>query len=174
LTSFADDGRSGRTGRSRPNPEEALRRLDAGEADVLVATRLDRLGRSVIDLGRLLDRSSRGGWSITLLDGVGLDTTTANGKLVGRILCSVAEWESDMIGERTRAALVVKKAEAVRLGRPGTIPPDVRKRIVRERRAGRSLQAIADGLATDGIPTVQGGRWQRGTVHAVAQQEEVW
>ncbi len=69
------------------------------------------------------------------------------------------------ISERTRAALALKRAQGVRLGRPPTMSPHAIERIRRERAAGRSLAAIADGLNADRIPTAQGGRrWYPATV----------
>ncbi len=81
---------------------------------------------------------------------------------------AVAEWEREMIGVRTRDALAVKRSEGVQLGRPRVLPDDVRRRIRRERKRGRTLQAIADRLNADHVPTGHGGsRWYASTVHAV-------
>ena len=72
------------------------------------------------------------------------------------------------MSQRTKDALAVKRAQGVRLGRPSTLPPEVVERIVRERREGSSLSAIADGLVADGVSTAQGGAtWWPATIRKV-------
>lgn len=67
-----------------------------------------------------------------------------------------------------KEALAVKRAQGVRLGRRSTLPDATAARIVAERAAGRTLQAIADGLSADGVETGQGGqRWYASSVRAV-------
>ena len=135
----------------------ALAMLRNGAADVLVALKLDRVGRDVRDLLSLVAAADAEGWGLALLD-LDLDTTTAAGKLVLTMMAAVAEWESNVIAERTRAALQTKKAQGVRLGRPVEVPPDVAADIARHRAAGLSLTATADLLNADGVPTPRGGR----------------
>jgi DNA invertase Pin-like site-specific DNA recombinase len=89
------------------------------------------------------------------------------------MFASVARFERDRISERTREALAVKRAQGVRLGRPSTLPLGTVTRIVAERDAGSSLRAIADGLASDGVPTAQGGRaWHASTVRKVLASQQ--
>lgn len=92
-----------------------------------------------------------------------VDTTTPGGKLVANVMASVAEWERETIGARTRDALPTKRVQGVRLGRPRTLPLEVLQRIVAERAGGRTMRAIAEGLTTDGVPTAQGGVWRPGS-----------
>jgi len=88
---------------------------------------------------------------------------------MAQILSVFAELERRLIGERTKAALAVKRAQGVRLGRPRTLPDKVVNRIVRERANGRTWTAIADGLEADRVATAQGGlRWYPATVRSVA------
>jgi hypothetical protein len=63
---------------NRPAPVAALSRMDKGEADVLMVSKLDRLSRSVKDFGALLDRAGKRKWSVLCLD-LGVDTTTPVG-----------------------------------------------------------------------------------------------
>jgi DNA invertase Pin-like site-specific DNA recombinase len=81
------------------------------------------------------------------------------------VLATFAPCERRSISERTRAALALKRAQGVRLGRPPQMSQYAIERIRRERAAGRSLAAIANGLNADRIPTAQGGRrWYPATV----------
>ena len=151
----------------RQGGNHALSLLADGAADVLMATRLDRLSRSVPDFVALMDLSQRDGFALVVSD-MDIDTTTPNGRLVATLLSAVAQWEREMIAARTAEALAVKKAQGFRLGRPVALPEEVRARIGVEREAGETLQAIADGLNRDGIPLAQGGsQWRHSTVSAV-------
>ena len=144
----------------------------SGDADVLVAAKLDRLSRSVVDFGELLCEASDHDYAVTVLD-PDVDLSTPNGRLVARVICSVAEWEREMISARTREALAVKKAQGVKLGRPTSIAQDVAERILCERRSGHSLEAIADSLNADGVPTPRGGvRWRPSSIQRIAARLE--
>lgn len=152
----------------RPGIADALDRLASGDADALIASKLDRLSRSVLDFASLLERSQGEGWGLVLLD-LDLDTTKPAGRLVAHVMAAVAAFERDRIAERTREALAAVKARGVRLGRPPVLSKDVVARIKKERTKGASLQAIADGLNDEGVPTAHGGRrWWPSTVGRVA------
>jgi DNA invertase Pin-like site-specific DNA recombinase len=164
-----DNGRSGTTMAKRPGLAYALDLLARGQADALVVTKLDRLARSVVDLGRMMELAKAQGWSIVILD-MGIDTTTANGELVANVVAAIGQWEARMIAERTREAMAVKRSRGERVGRPRTLPAEVRDRIGRRRADGLSLRAIAAELNADQVPTAQGGRsWHASTVKAVLE-----
>jgi DNA invertase Pin-like site-specific DNA recombinase len=166
-----DGGASGRSLDGRPGLSAALSAVAAGEADVVVVAKLDRLSRSLIDFAGLLERARREGWAVVALD-LGVDTTTPAGELVANVMAAVAQWERRVIGERTKAALAVRRAEGVRLGRPCSIPDSIRARILDERAHGLTLRAIAAGLDRHGIPTSRGGaRWHPETIRQVVRQE---
>lgn len=169
LVGIEEDVASGRSTRRRPGLDRALARLEDG-AEVLVVAKLDRLSRSVIDFAQLVERSRREGWTLAVLD-IGVDMTTPNGRLVGGILSQVAQWERELIGERTKATLAEVKAAGVRVGRPPAVPPEVVRRIRRRRKAGWSLPRIADALTREGTATAHGGeRWWPSTVSAVLRR----
>lgn len=137
--------------------------------DVLVAAKLDRIGRSALDVLGLADRAEREGWSLIVLD-LGLDTTTPVGRFTLTALAGVAQLERDLIGQRTREALAERKRAGARLGGPVVLSDEVRTRVVAEREAGRSFRAIADRLTVEGVPTARGGqRWYASTAQAVAR-----
>lgn len=96
----------------RPGLQEALGRLDSGEADALLVVKLDRLTRSVKDLGTLLDRYfGRQDGPALMVVAEQVDTRSAGGRLVLNVLMSVAQWEREAIGERTSAAMRHKAAQ---------------------------------------------------------------
>ena len=164
---LTDAGASGKSLSGRPALAEALALVESGEADVLAVAKLDRLSRSLLDFAGLMARAQRDGWGLLALD-VDVDTTTPSGRLVANVMASVAEWERETIGQRTKDALAVKRAQGVRLGRPTSLSADVVARIVAERAAGRTMTAIADRLNAEGVPTARGGvRWYQSTVRAV-------
>jgi DNA invertase Pin-like site-specific DNA recombinase len=76
---------------------------------------------------------------------------------MAQVLAFFAELERRLIGERTKAALAVRRAEGIRLGRPSNLPADLIARIVELRKSGRTLRSISDQLNEEGVPTSQGG-----------------
>ena len=104
---------------NRPGIQKVLKQLERGEADALVVAKLDRLTRSVRDLGMLVENyfSEGNPWSL-LSVGDSIDTRTASGRLVLNVLGSVSQWEREAIGERTREALAIVKAQGFKLGHP--------------------------------------------------------
>jgi DNA invertase Pin-like site-specific DNA recombinase len=166
LEIIEEPGVSGST-LARPALTEALRRLENGEAEVLMVNRLDRLTRSVRDFGELAERARKKGWKIVCLD-LGVDTTTPSGELVAHVVAASAQYERRLIGLRTKEALAAKKAAGVRLGRPPVITPEVIGRVKSLRDDGLSLRAIAARLTGDGVPTARGnGAWSHATVQAL-------
>ena len=156
----------------RPGIRAALEVLEKGDAKALVAAKLDRLSRSMVDFTRLMAVAQKQGWALVALD-CAVDTTTPSGEAMAHMLATFAQFERQLIGQRTRDALAVKKAQGVRLGRPPALPPKVVRRVLRERKAGKSLAAIAEELNADRVPTAQGGeRWHPSTVAYVAKRAE--
>jgi DNA invertase Pin-like site-specific DNA recombinase len=170
LEVVVDAGLSGKDMR-RPALVDALDRLDRGQADVLLATKLDRVSRSVADFARLLDRAHSHGWRVVLLD-LGVDTATPAGEFVANTLASAAQYERRLISQRTKDGLAAKRAAGVRLGRPAQLDREIVARIVRERAEGRSLPKIAAGLSADSIPTARGGKWYPSTIAAVLNGQD--
>lgn len=170
LVTIYQDVASGRSMNRRPELRKALADLKAHRADALVVAKLDRLSRSMMDFSATLEKASRQNWALVALD-FDLDTSTPSGELVANVMASVAQWERRIIGQRTREGLAVKRSQGVRLGRPRTIPPEIERRIVRRRQAGKSFQAIADELTAAGVPTPTGGAaWSWGTVERVVRR----
>jgi DNA invertase Pin-like site-specific DNA recombinase len=156
----------------RPGVQEALRALEAGEAKALVVAKLDRLSRSMLDFAALMATAQKQSWALVALD-CAVDTSTPAGEAMAHVLATFAQFERRLISQRTREALAVKREQGVVLGRPTSVDDALVRRIVRERRRGRSFRAIADTLNVDGVPTGQRGkRWYAATVRAVALRAE--
>ena len=156
----------------RPGIQAALEALQAGDAKALVAAKLDRLSRSMIDFTAPMATAQKQGWALVALD-CAVDTTTPAGEAMANVLATFAQFERRLISQRTREALAVKRSQGVRLGRPSTMPRTVVNRIKRERAKGKSFAAIADGLNREGVPTAQGGkRWYPATVRYLTSQGE--
>ena len=154
----------------RPGLQAALEACRSGEMSGIVVAKLDRLSRSIVDFGHLLEEASRKRYNVVACD-LGLDISTPQGELVANVIASVAQWERKIIGVRTKEALDIKRSQGVRLGRPPTLPTRVVRRIQREHEKGKTFAAIADGLNEAGVPTAQGGRrWYPATVRAVVMR----
>jgi DNA invertase Pin-like site-specific DNA recombinase len=163
---ITDAGASGKS-LNRPGIQRALSMLASGQASTLLVTKLDRLSRSVPDFASLIERANREGWSLVALD-LGVDTTTAAGKMVANVMMAIAEWERETISERTRVALAAASARGTKLGRPVRTTPEVREFIAQARQQGYTLSAIADTLTNKGVPTAQGGiKWYPSTISAI-------
>ncbi|PUA82191.1 recombinase family protein [Nocardioides currus] len=169
---MSDEGYSAKN-LSRPAIATALDMLRKGQASVLVVSKLDRLSRSLLDFATLMDRARREGWELVVLD-LAIDTTVPSGQLMANVMAAFAEYERQLIGARTSAALQQLKAQGKRLGRPRTLPAEVTARIVAARSEGQTLAAIAEGLNRDGVATARGGaRWYPSTVRAVLSSADL-
>ena len=167
LVAIHQDVASGRSLERRPGLANALASIAVGEASGLVVAKLDRLSRSVIDAAQTIEQARREGWNLVALD-LGVDFSTAAGEAMAHMTAVFAQLERRLIGERTRAALAVRKAQGVRLGRPPELPPGVRRHIVTLRRGGAGWSVIAEQLNRDQVPTAHGGsQWYPATVRAV-------
>jgi len=152
---------------NRPGMTAALEAVESGQAGAIVAAKLDRLSRSLADFAGLMARAQERRWNLVALD-LGIDLSTAPGEFLASVMAAAAQWERRIIGQRTRDALAMKKAQGVRLGRPRTLPEDVRARIVAERDGGAGWSSIARGLENDGTATAQGGAcWHPATVRSI-------
>ena len=128
-------------------------------AEGLVVAKLDRFSRSLLDFAALMERARKRGWNAIALD-LGVDTSTPSGEMMAPVLAIFAQFERRLIGQRTKDALAVKRAQGVRLGRPRKMSEDTVERIRELRRLGMSHSDIAHELNAEGSPTATGrGRW---------------
>lgn len=116
-------------------------RLESG--DVLVVTKLDRLGRNAMDVRATVEALADEGVRVHCLALGGVDLTSAAGKMTMGVIAAVAEFERDLLIERTQAGLKRAKASGKRLGRPPTLSQEQREAVLRKRSQGISLGVLA-------------------------------
>jgi DNA invertase Pin-like site-specific DNA recombinase len=139
---FLDEGVSGAKA-SRPQLDRCLDYLRPG--DVLVVTKLDRLGRSVRNLIELAEKLREHGIDLVATQQQ-IDTTTSTGKLLFTMLAAIAEFERDLIRERTSDGLAAARAHGHVGGRPTTITQDVVDLALARKGRGESTTQIARSL----------------------------
>jgi DNA invertase Pin-like site-specific DNA recombinase len=116
---IVDAGESAKT-LNRPGLQRALSMLKTGQAEALLVVKLDRLTRSVKDLGTLIETYFTPGKAALMSVGEQIDTRSAAGRLVLNILASVSQWEREIIGERTSVAIKHKQSKGEYIG--GYVP----------------------------------------------------
>jgi len=139
---FIDEGVSG-VKASRPQLDVCLDYLRKG--DVLVVTKLDRLGRSVKNLIELINLLAEKGIDLLVLH-QGIDTTTAAGKFMFHVLAAVAEFERDLISERTLDGLKAARAQGKVGGRKPAVTQDVLDLALARKARGMGVGEIAREL----------------------------
>jgi len=187
---FTDAGISGKRTSNRPALQHALSEACHEKGRVLIVYSLSRLARSTRDAINIAERLEKAGCDLVSLTEK-IDTTTASGKMVFRMLAVLAEFERDLISERTTTALRHKAARGERVGqiRYGQRLDDTTARltddaaeqqtigeITRLRASGASWRCIAVELNRRGITTKKGRAWSWhtarhvGLAHAAEQQ----
>ncbi len=171
----------------RPGLQRALAMLKKKQAEGLIVSKLDRLSRSVKDWNNLIDGyfgEKAGKQLFSVADSI--DTRTAAGRLVLNVLMSVAQWEREAIGERTKDALRHKRNIGQRVGKVpfgSTLARDGKTLVpvpgeqqtialIRQLRAGgQTLRHIAGELDRRGIPTKEGnGKWTHTAVGRILKR----
>ncbi|MDF2493890.1 recombinase family protein [Sphingomonas sp.] len=111
--------------------------------DVLIVTKLDRLGRNAMDVRATVERLANGGVHVHCLQLGGTDLTSAAGKMIMAVICAMAEFERDLLVERTQAGLARAKTEGKVLGRPQALTKEQQDTVRARRAAGASLGVLA-------------------------------
>jgi len=187
---FADEGISGGT-MERPGLQAALRALQRGRANTLVVVKLDRLTRSVKDLCTLVDEYfAKDQYDLISVCGM-INTHTAAGRLMMLNLANYAQYERELISERTREAMQHMKAQGVRLGvapygyrhsqrlddkgRRILEPVEEEQAVIRQvatwRSDGRDFKAIAARLQSQGILSRRGRPWTPSVLSLILERE---
>ena len=111
--------------------------------DVLIVTKLDRLGRNAMDVRATVERLAEMQVRVHCLALGGVDLTSAAGKMTMAVIAAVAEFERDLLVERTQAGLSRAKAQGKKLGRPASLSPENQEAIRNRRSKGESLGVLA-------------------------------
>ena len=145
-----------------------IERIAAGDASCLVVTGLQRLSRSVAELGTIVQWLERNEVRLVAVE-LDLDTASPGGHTTARALASVAGMEHERLSERTRKGLAAARAKRRSSSAGGPDWDAIRKRIANMRADGMTLQAIADTLNKEGVPTQRGGaKWRPSSVQTAA------
>lgn len=130
----------------RPGFAKLLDRMEEG--DVLIVTKLDRLGRNAMDVRATVEGLAERGIRVHCLALGGVDLTSAAGRMTMQVLNAVAEFERDLLIERTHAGIARAKAEGKAMGRPSALSDQQRADVLRELDAGASVAALARQFGT--------------------------
>jgi putative DNA-invertase from lambdoid prophage Rac len=125
----------------RPGFAKLVDRMEAG--DVLVVTKLDRLGRNAMDVRATVEALAATGIKVHCLALGGQDLTSSAGKLTMQIIAAVAEFERDLIIERTQAGQARARAEGKHMGRPAKTSPAQREAIRKALDNGATVTGVA-------------------------------
>jgi DNA invertase Pin-like site-specific DNA recombinase len=158
---WIDDPAVSGTKSSRPGLNKALMLLDAGEYAGIVASRLDRLARSTLHFAELVKRAEKGGWNIVVLN-ADIDLKSSTGRLLVNLLASIAEFEHDLIVERTKEGLAAAKEKGILPGpKPSALDVATIDRLLELDAQDARDTAIAHALTVEGYPLPSGvpGIW---------------
>ncbi|KVL32490.1 recombinase family protein [Burkholderia sp. MSMB1835] len=125
----------------RPGFAELLLRMEEG--DVLIVTKLDRLGRNAMDVRATVEALAKRGIRIHCLALGGVDLTSAAGRMTMQVLNAVAEFERDLLIERTQAGITRAKAEGKAMGRPPALSKRQQIEVRQQLANGASVASLA-------------------------------
>lgn len=123
-----------------------MNKLEAG--DILIVTKLDRLGRNAMDVRATVEALTAMGVKVHCLALGGMDLTSAAGKMTMGVINAMAEFERDLLIERTHAGLSRAKAEGKTLGRPQSLSEPEMASVRQRLEAGEAVAAVARDLKT--------------------------
>ena len=125
----------------RPQFAKLLDRLEDG--DILVVTKLDRLGRSATDVRMTVEKLTKANVRVHCLALGGADLTSAAGKMTMQVLAAVAEFERDLLIERTRSGLARAVSEGKQVGRPSALDKKAAEQVLARLAKGETVSALA-------------------------------
>ncbi|OKP76042.1 hypothetical protein BTE77_17225 [Ensifer adhaerens] len=128
----------------RPGFQKLLMRLETG--DRLVVSKFDRLGRNAVDVKRTVTALTQAGVEVHCLALPNIDLSTAVGGMLLNIISAFAEFELDLLKERTNAGLERAKAQGKAFGRPRSLTDEQKAQIEVQLRAGATISALAKKL----------------------------
>jgi putative DNA-invertase from lambdoid prophage Rac len=132
--------------KERPGFIKLIDRMEPG--DVLVVTKLDRLGRNAMDVRATVEQLASSGVRVHCLALGGVDLTNPAGKMTMQVIAAVAEFERDLLIERTQSGIIRAKAAGKQFGRPPVLNAEERVAVVERLDAGASIAEIAREFKT--------------------------
>lgn len=123
-----------------------LEKMEPG--DILVVTKLDRLGRDASDVSKTIAKLEEMKIKVHCLALGGMDLTSSSGKLTMGVLNTVAQFERDLLIERTQSGLSRAKSQGVKLGRPSILSNDQKNQVIQRIQSGLSISAVAREFKT--------------------------
>ncbi|CAI1146218.1 MULTISPECIES: recombinase family protein [Serratia] len=130
----------------RPGFTRLLDRMENG--DVLIVTKLDRLGRNAMDVRKTVEQLANTEIRVHCLALGGVDLTSPAGRMTMQVIAAVAEFERDLLLERTHSGISRAKASGKRFGRPPVLNEGQRQGVIDRLRNGVSISAIAREFST--------------------------
>jgi putative DNA-invertase from lambdoid prophage Rac len=118
------------------------------QGDVLVVTKLDRLGRNAMDVRATVEQLATSGIRVHCLALGGVDLTSPAGKMTMQVIAAVAEFERDLLIERTQSGIVRAKAAGKRFGRRPSLDADQQAAVVERLDAGESIAKVSREFKT--------------------------
>lgn len=132
--------------KERPGFAKLIERMEPG--DVLVVTKLDRLGRNAMDVRATVEQLAAIGVRVHCLALGGVDLTSPAGKMTMQVIAAVAEFERDLLIERTTAGLVRARAAGKRFGRPPALDDAKKAAVIELLATGMSVSELARDFKT--------------------------
>ena len=126
-----------------------LDKMESG--DVLIVTKMDRLGRNAIDVASTVSKLAEMGIKVHCLALGGVDLTSPAGQLTMGVINAVAQFERDLLIERTNAGLARAKSEGKRFGRPPTLSPQQQNDALERLKAGESVSKVAKAFSVSRV-----------------------
>ncbi|MEE9684785.1 recombinase family protein [Lelliottia amnigena] len=130
----------------RPGFTRLLDRMENG--DVLIVTKLDRLGRNAMDIRKTVELLAGSEIRVHCLALGGVDLTSPAGKMTMQVISAVAEFERDLLIERTHSGIARAKASGKRFGRPSALTDEQKKSVLERLSTGMSVSAVAREFGT--------------------------
>jgi site-specific DNA recombinase len=179
---FKDAGISGKRMDTRKGLQDALASIKKGNAFVFYSmSRVARSTKDMIEIGELIQKKKG---DMVSLNGEPINTTTASGKMIFELFAVLAQFERNLVGERTATALRNKKSNGLKYtnqtpygfkevdGRLEQVEQEAKvvAEIQKARGNGQTLQSIANNLNARGIPTKTAKQWQPATIHLLLKR----
>ncbi len=132
--------------KERPGFTKLIERMESG--DILVVTKLDRLGRNAMDVRATVEQLSNQGVRVHCLALGGVDLTSSAGKMTMQVIAAVAEFERDLLIERTQSGINRAKAAGKPFGRPPALTMAERASVLEKLAAGINVTELAREFKT--------------------------